>query len=268
MVTTKISSVKNDLIKDIVNLQSKSKERKGRNITLIEGLKEISVAVAAGVTFDKVFFCPEITPESDVIELIGQNSSVRLYELSPEVFAKISYRETTGGIVVVANTENKKLDNLVVHEDSLFIILESVEKPGNLGAICRIADAAKVDAVIVCDPLTDIYNPNTVRSSLGCVFSVNVVGANSDEVLSWLKNKDFTSYAAELTAAEYYHKCDLKGKTALVFGTEATGLTNKWIFGANHRIKIPMSGVIDSLNVSASVAIMVFEAKRQRDFLV
>lgn len=266
---TKISSVKNDLIKDIVNLQSKSRERRNRNITLVEGIKEISIAAGAGVKFEKVLYCPDLVSPGDVLELIGnQNTDTHLFELTSEAFSRISYRETTGGIVVVAKTEKPELKDLSPGENSLFIVLESVEKPGNLGAICRIADAAKVDGVIICDPLTDIYNPNTVRASLGCVFSVNVVSAGYDDVKQWLLQNKINSFAAELTAAEFYHECDLTGKTALVFGTEATGLTDKWIHGADFRIKIPMSGAIDSLNVSASVAIMVFEAKRQRGFLV
>ncbi len=266
---TKITSVKNDLIKDIVNLQSKSRERKNRGITLIEGRKEISIAAAAGVNFEKILFCPDLICEQEIYSLVGENNSnAAIYELANEVFSKISYRETTGGLVVIAKTKELALNDLCVNADSLFIILESVEKPGNLGAICRIADAAKVDGVIICDPLTDIYNPNTIRASLGCVFSVKVVGADFEHVQAWLEKNKIISFAAELTAAEFYHKSNLTGKTALVFGTEATGLTEKWINGANFRIKIPMLGEIDSLNVSASVAIMVFEAKRQRGFLV
>ncbi|HNQ67289.1 MAG TPA: RNA methyltransferase [Bacteroidales bacterium] len=265
----KISSNKNDLIKDISTIQSKSKERRLRNITMIEGVKEVSIAAKAGVYFDKVLFCPEIILESEVKSIIGiRNAQVQLYELTQEVFSKISYRETTGGIICIAKTKEKILDDLEIGDNSLFIVLESVEKPGNLGAICRIADAAKVSGIIICDPLTDIYNPNTVRASLGCVFSVDIVTSATDNVIKWLRDKNVNIFAAELKASEYYHKINLYGKTALVFGTEATGLTKKWVDNADFRIKIPMSGEIDSLNVSVSVAIMVFEAMRQRDFLV
>lgn len=265
----KISSTKNDLIKDIFNIQSKSRERRNRNITIIEGLKEISIASKTGIDFEKVLFCPDIISENEVKSIIGiQNSQVPLYELNIEVFSKISYRETTGGIVCIAKTPEKKLDNLIINENSLFIILESVEKPGNLGAICRIADAAKVSGIIICDPLTDIYNPNTIRASLGCIFNVNIVSSETEKVIKWLNRNDINTFAAELKASEYYHKTNLTGKIALAFGTEATGLTKRWIDAADFRIKIPMLGDIDSLNVSVSVAIMVFEAKRQRDFLV
>lgn len=266
---SKISSPKNDLIKDIVNLQTKSKERKARGLTLIEGIKEISVAREVGVLFEKVFFSPQIIEEQQLKDLIGdQYSNVQLFELGADAFAKISYRESTGGVIVVAKTPNISLNDLNVEENSFFIILESVEKPGNLGAICRIADAAGAAGVIICDGLTDVYNPNSVRASLGCVFSVKVVSDLTDNVLSWLKLNSITSYAAELTTSEFYHNYNLLGKTAVVFGTEATGLSQKWISAADKRIKIPMSGIIDSLNVSASVAIITFEAMRQRDFLV
>ncbi|MDD3740066.1 MAG: RNA methyltransferase [Bacteroidales bacterium] len=265
----KISSTKNDLIKDISAIQSKSKERRLRNITIVEGIKEISIAAKSGVNFEKVLFCPEIIMESEVTSIIGiQNAQVQFYELTQEVFSKISYRETTGGIICIANTKDKKLDDLKLNDNSLFIVLESVEKPGNLGAICRIADAAKISGIIICDPLTDIYNPNTVRASLGCVFSIDIVSSDSETVLKWLKLNKIKSYAAELEASDFYHNTQLTGKTALVFGTEATGLTKKWVDKADYRIKIPMSGEIDSLNVSVSVAIIVFEAMRQRDFLV
>lgn len=266
---TKITSSKNDLIKDIVSLQTKSKERKLRGLTLIEGVKEISVARDAGIVFEKVLFFSQIIDEQQLKELIGkQYDLVQLFELGEDAFAKISYRESTGGVIVVAKTPDYSLSELTVEENSFFIILESVEKPGNLGAICRIADAAGVSGIIICDGLTDVYNPNSVRASLGCVFSVKVVNDSTENVLSWLKFNKITSFAAELTASEFYHKYDLKGKTAVVFGTEATGLSQKWISSSDKRIKIPMSGIIDSLNVSASVAIITFEAMRQREFLV
>lgn len=262
-----ITSPKNPLIKEILNLQSKSKERKQQKIIVIEGKKEISQAVEAKLTFQKILFCPTIISIEEVEEITKkQFHTAEIYEVSEAVFSKISYRETTGGLVILADMPDNKIDDLPVKEQSVYIILEAVEKPGNLGAICRVADAAKVDGIIICDPHTDIYNPNAIRSSLGCVFTVNVVNSTFEETTQWLKKNQITSYAAELTASTFYHKLDLKGKIALVFGTEATGLTDKWINGADKRIKIPMGGVIDSLNVTTSVAIMVFEAMRQRDF--
>jgi TrmH family RNA methyltransferase len=262
-----ISSSQNPLIKEIVLLQSKSKERKNRNTIVIEGTKEISVACDTGVIFKKILFCPNIISLEEVKNILGkQAENVEIIEISNTVFSKISYRETTGGLVVLAEMPNKNLSDLKIDEQSVFIILESVEKPGNLGAICRVADAAQVSGVIICDPHTDIYNPNAIRSSLGCVFSVDVVNSTFEETMNWLKENQITSYAAELTASEFYHNLDLRGKIALVFGTESTGLTEKWIKSAENRIKIPMGGIIDSLNVNTSVAILTFEAMRQRNF--
>lgn len=267
MVINPISSQKNPLIKEISLMQSKAKERKRAGMIVIEGKKEISLAVSAGLSFLKILYCPDIISLEETQELTGKNfGSAEIYEVSEAAFSKISYRETTGGVVVLASSPEKALSDLKIKEQSVFIILEAVEKPGNLGAICRVADAAKVDGVIISDPHTDIYNPNAIRSSLGCVFTVDVVQASFEDVYSWLKANNIISFAAELKASEFYHQTDLSGKIALVFGTEATGLTDKWIDGADHRIKIPMGGVIDSLNVNTSVAILVFEAMRRRNF--
>lgn len=264
---TPISSPKNPLIKEITLMQSKAKERKKAGMIVIEGKKEISLAASAGLSFLKILYCPCIISLEETKELTGKASeSAEVYEVSEVAFSKISYRETTGGIVVLASAPEKELSDLKVEDQSVFIILEAVEKPGNLGAICRVADAAKVSGVIISDPHTDIYNPNAIRSSLGCVFTVDVVQAPFDDIYGWLKNNGIKSFAAELKAAEFYHETDLSGKIALVFGTEATGLTDKWIEGADRRIKIPMGGVIDSLNVNTSVAILVFEAMRRRNF--
>lgn len=264
---TQITSIKNPLIKKITAYQAKSKERKADKVVLIEGKKELELAVSANVHFSKILFCPEILKFDQLKEMVGpQINTAEIFEVSEEVFSKISYRETTGGLYIIGQIEDKKLSDLKVTDNSLFIILEAVEKPGNLGAICRIGDAAQVDGIIICDPHTDVYNPNSVRSSLGCVFSNNVVSTDFDSVITWLRENKITSYAAELRASEFYHKYNYCGKTALVFGTEATGLTEKWIQNADHRIKIPMLGVIDSLNVSTSVSAMVFEALRQRNF--
>lgn len=262
-----ITSPKNPLIKEILLLQTKAKERKKTDTIVIEGKKEISLAVSARLVFNKILYCRDIISTEEVKELTGNRfAQAEVFEVSEAAFSKISYRETTGGVIVLAKMPDKKLSDLTVKDQSVFIILEAVEKPGNLGAICRVADGAKADGLIICDPHTDIYNPNAIRSSLGCVFTVPVVNSTFDETMSWLKQNRVTSYAAELTASEFYHKLDLTGRIALVFGTEATGLTDKWIQGADHRIKIPMGGVIDSLNVNTSVAILTFEAMRQRGF--
>jgi TrmH family RNA methyltransferase len=261
-----ITSPHNLLIKEIASLLAKPKQRAAKGLVVVEGQKECSVAANAGLCFQKILYCPEIVGAEEVSLIFGKKTNnAQLFEISQEVFAKIAYRESTGGIVAIAGKPEMQLSDLKIDEQSVFIVLESVEKPGNLGAICRIADAAQTSGVIICDPHTDIYNPNAIRASLGCVFSAKVVNANFEETVLWLKKNEIASFAAELTAADFYHKTDLRGKIALIFGTEATGLTQKWINSANSRIKIPMRGIIDSLNVNTSVAVMVFEAMRQRE---
>jgi TrmH family RNA methyltransferase len=266
---TQIVSVKNQLIKEIVVLRSKSRERNKKKLIVIEGQKEVSLALISKIEIDKILYCPDIIDFGDIDNLFQDKiGSIPVFELSKEVFSKISYRESTEGIIVVAKSPQKKLSDLKVNSNSVFIILESVEKPGNLGAIARIADGAGVSGIIICDPLTDIFNPNAIRASLGCVFTTDVVVSDFEKTKEWLTQNQIKSFAAELNASNFYQDTDFSGRIALVFGTEATGLTEKWIKGADARIKIPMLGEIDSLNVSTSVAVLVYDAMRQREFLV
>lgn len=260
----KITSAQNPKIKNIVKLQQKSSERKKQNLIVIEGLREISLAVRAGMILKSVFVCVDIISYDD--DIGNLESDVQSFEISKDIFEKLAYRGSTEGVIALAEPKYFDLDNIKLRENPLVIILESVEKPGNLGAILRTADAAKADAVIICDPLTDIYNPNVIRSSVGCVFTNQIVACSTDKTMNWLKEKGIKSYAAALTAKKYYHQTDLKGPVAIVMGTEADGLTEKWLKGSDEQILIPMSGEIDSLNVSTSAAILIFEAMRQRNF--
>lgn len=263
-----VTSARNPIVQEILEWQGKSKARARDRAIVIEGCREIGLAASAGVVFRKVVYQPQIITAEQVRELVGASAgaATEFIAVSAAVFSRISYRESTGGAIVVAEMPEKGLQALTVRDDAIYIVLESVEKPGNLGAICRVADAAQVAGVIVCDPRTDIYNPNAVRASLGCVFTVDVVSTDSETAMKWLKENRITSFAAELQASEFYRHADLRGSVALIFGTEATGLTPQWIEGADRRVKIPMRGVIDSLNVTTSVAILVFEAMRQRGF--
>ena len=178
----------------------------------------------------------------------------------------MAYREGSDGILTLAKPKSHALENLSLEEDPFIIVLESVEKPGNLGAVLRTADAAKVSAVVICDPATDLYNPNTIRSSVGCAFTVPIAICTSEEALSYLKSKKIKTFAAELGASQWYHETDFTKGSAIIMGTEADGLTNFWLENADARIKIPMRGEIDSLNVSVSTAVITFEAMRQRGF--
>jgi len=260
----KITSPQNPKIKDIIKLQQKSSERKKQKLIVIEGLREIKLAMKAGVQLKTVFVCSEII-SLDAVMLELKNKD-KYYEISINIYNKIAYRGSTEGVLALAEPKHFNLSDIKLRKNPLVIILESVEKPGNLGAILRTADAANADAVIICDSLTDIYNPNVIRSSVGCVFTNQIATCSTDETIQWLKEKGIKSCAAALTATKYYHETDLSGSVAIVMGTEADGLTEKWLKGTDEQIIIPMSGEIDSLNVSTSTAILVFEAMRQRNF--
>jgi RNA methyltransferase, TrmH family len=186
------------------------------------------------------------------------------FELSQDAFAKVAYRESTGGIVCIMRQQGIGLDRLNPGHNPLLLLLESVEKPGNLGAMLRTADAAGIDGVIVCDPLTDIYNPNLIRSSLGCVFTVPVSVCSSQEALDFLKKRDITVYAAVLQTENSCYDADFSGPTAFAMGSEANGLTEFWRRNSVAEIKIPMLGKTDSLNVSTAAAVLLFESVRQR----
>lgn len=262
----KIQSAQNNRIKNVQKLFSKSKERKEQNLFVIEGAREIHLALAGSYSLDSVFICPELFSKTDYPEIQSQIHSIPLFEVSLPVFQKIAYREHSDGILALAKPKLHSLKDLNLPENPFIIVLESVEKPGNLGAILRTADAAKVDAVIVCDPLTDIYNPNAIRSSVGCIFTVPLAIATQSETFSFLKENRIQIFAAELQASQWYQDMDFTQACALIMGTEAEGLTSFWIDHADARIKIPMRGKIDSLNVSVSTAVLTFEAMRQRGF--
>ena len=256
----KITSLQNDKIKNLVRLQ-KSAERKKQNLILIEGWREINQAIENGFQIEAFYL------NEDKIEDLDRLSG-KVFLLAPNVFEKVAYRENTEGVIAVAKPKFHSLDSLKLSKNPLLIVLESVEKPGNLGAVLRTAEAAAVDAVIVCDPLTDIYNPNVIRSSLGCVFAVPIVVCSNQDAIQYLKEKNIKSYAAELKASKRYDLIDFTKPAAIVLGTEATGLTDEWISAADEKIIIPMLGSHDSLNVSVSAAILVFEALRQRGFKI
>lgn len=259
-----ISSLSNPKIKALVKLE-KAGHRAEMGLFTVEGKKEIMLCAEAGYELTELYYCPEIVKDNSLVQNPLFNNA-QLIEITLPVFEKIAYRESRDGYFAVAKTSYKKLDELNLSNIPLIIILEAVEKPGNLGAILRSADACSVDAVIVCDKKTDIFNPNAIRSSLGCVFTNQLVCCSNEECLSWIKSKGIHTYAAALTANEFYHKQDFTKPTALVFGTEADGLSDFWLSKADTQIKIPMRGKIDSLNVSGSCAIMMFEVGRQRGF--
>lgn len=257
-----IFSVQNPLVKSLVQLQEKSKVRKATNTFLIEGKREIELAIKGGYAIDQVLFLPQIISENEVRLLVPHTDEI--IEISNEVYTKLAYRDSTEGIIAVAKAKNSTFKNIQLPDNPLVLVVEAIEKPGNLGAMLRTADASNIDLVIIADPKTDLYNPNTVRSSVGCLFTNTVVVATSTEAILFLKAHQIQIYAATLQNSSAYYTQNFRVPTALVVGCEATGLTQVWRDAATENIIIPMEGQIDSMNVSVAAAILIFEAKRQR----
>jgi TrmH family RNA methyltransferase len=222
------------------------------------------LALKAGYKIGNIFYCIDQLKESDLEPELVEDKLV--IPVTQEVFDKIAMRENSGGVVAVAEMKVHRLADMKASGTPLYLVLESVEKPGNLGAILRTADAAGLDGVIICDPQTDIYNPNVIRSSIGCVFTQPVAIASSTETIDWLKKNDFGIWCTYLEASKPYHEVDFTKAGAIIMGTEATGLSQEWVKAATSNIIIPMSGKADSMNVSTSAAVVVFEARRQRGF--
>lgn len=260
-----ITSLQNPRIKNIVKL-SKSKERREQGLFIIEGARELSLALMADYEIDSVYICPGLFEKTDYPDVLNAVPDHKTYKVSEAVFEKIAYREGSDGLLTLAKPKKHTLNDLQLSDNPFIIVLESVEKPGNLGAILRTADAAQADAVIICDPATDLYNPNAIRSSVGCLFTVQTAVCSSEDALDFLRRKDIKTFAAELRASQWYQDTDFTIPSAIVMGTEADGLTSFWLNNADARIKIPMRGKIDSLNVSVSTAVLTFEAMRQRGF--
>ena len=258
-----ISSTQNPYIKSLIQLQEKAKNRKSTNTFLIEGRREIALALAGKFQLRTVLFCVEYISEEELLAL-GIAAHTERIEITKEVYQKLAYRDTTEGVLAVAEAKENRLSDLKLSKNPLILIAESPEKPGNLGALLRTADAAKIDAVIIADPKTDLYNPNIIRSSVGCVFTNQIAMAGTAETIAFLKENNIVIFSAILQEAKPYHLQDYRQGCALVVGTEATGLTKAWRDNAAQTIIIPMEGAIDSMNVSVAAAILLFEAKRQR----
>lgn len=261
--TEHLTSVNNPRIRNIIALQ-KPRERREQGVFVIEGIKEIEKALLARYELTSLFYCPGLADEY-VVRSFSRNVS-EVFTISNELFEKMTYRGNSGGVIATARIKEHNISDLRMKENPLFVVLEAVEKPGNLGAILRTADAAGVDAVIVCDPQTDIYNPNVVRSSVGCLFTVPVFTGSTQEIISLFRSNGIRIYCTALSASVPYHMIDFRQPSAIVMGTESTGLTRGWLDHSDQNIIIPMSGKADSLNVSTTAAIVTFEAKRQRGF--
>ncbi|SDR90978.1 RNA methyltransferase, TrmH family [Polaribacter sp. KT25b] len=262
-----ITSIQNAYIKNLLKVQEKARERRKQSLFIIEGKREISLAITANYKFDTVLFFPDLISENEILNLFNEN--INRIEISKDVYQKLAYRDSTEGIIAVTKTKDFSLKNIhFKNEKPLILITESIEKPGNIGAILRTADAANVDAVFIADAKSDLYNSNIIRSSIGCVFTNQIAVGSSEEIITFLQEKNINIFAATLQNSNEYHKENYTNATAIVVGTEATGLSEIWRENATQNINIPMQGKIDSMNVSVAAAIVVFEAKRQRNFKI
>ena len=245
----------------MIQLQEKAKARKQSGSFLIEGMREIELAIKGNYEIETILFLPELVSNNQITKLTDNP-----IEITKEVYQKLAYRDTTEGILAVAKTKSHQLYDLKLPENPLILVMEAIEKPGNIGAVLRTCDAAKIDAVIIANPKTDLYNPNIVRSSVGCLFTNQIATGSTEEVIDYLIQKNINFYSATLQNSTSYHTQNYTLPTALIVGTEATGLSELWRKKATQNIIIPMQGEIDSMNVSVAAAILIFEAKRQRGF--
>ncbi len=304
METERISSGQNPKIKRLLALQEKSSLRRESGLFVVEGRRELEHCLAAGFEIDSLFVCPELLdgwqlpacganaplppPRSGEVRRSGSPhhpsgtvpplpnrgcyapptgeaaACAKVFELPEALYRKVAYRGGTEGVLAEVRAKPTRLEDLQLRENPLVVVLEAVEKPGNLGAVLRSADAAGADAVLVCDPLTDLWNPNLIRASIGAVFTVPVAVCTSAEAISWLKERGIRILTAQLQDSSSCYDTDMRGPTALVMGTESTGLSEQWRKAADAHIRIPMRGRLDSLNVSVSTAVLLFEAVRQR----
>lgn len=260
----KITSLQNSGIKRVVRLRTK-KAREAKGLTIVEGVREVRQALKANLRFAGVYICREGVyhcPDDLVADLEARN--IRVFDSVCSVYSKMAYGDRKEGVLALVEKPQHSLGGLKLSEKPLIVVMERVEKPGNLGAVLRTCDGAGVEALLVCDELTDIYNPNVVRSSLGAAFTVPTVMCSSRGALEFLRAKGIRIFAAAVQASEEYFRKALSGPCAIVLGSEQDGLSDFWLRSADEKARIPMKGSIDSLNVSVSAAVMIYEAVRQR----
>jgi TrmH family RNA methyltransferase len=260
-----ITSIQNSYIKDLLKLQEKARERKKKGLFIIEGKKEISLAIAANYQFDTILYFNELISEQEVLHLFNEN--INRIQISKEVYQKLAYRGSTEGLIAVTKSKDFSLKNITFKsKNPLILVAEGVEKPGNIGALLRTADAANAAAVFIANPKSDLYNSNIIRASIGCVFTNQIAVGTSEEIIDFLFENNIKMYATTLQNSNEYHKENYTDASAIVVGTEASGLTQAFREKTTQNIHIPMQGKIDSMNVSVAAAIVLFEAKRQRAF--
>lgn len=262
----KITSTSNPFIKNVALLVNKARERRPQGRFVAEGFREVSLALKNGYEAEALFHDESITGLEQIQKLseLSVDTQPEIISVNRLVFEKIAYRTSVANVVGLFKMKEQKLEEVKFKNEPFILVVEHTEKPGNLGAMLRTADAAGVDAVIVCDPKTDVFNPNTIRASLGAVFSLPVVAVSNEEALAWLKARNISVLTTSLEASDSLYNCNLKGASALVLGSESEGVTDFWLTHSDQKIIIPMSGQVDSLNLSASAAVVLFEVVRQR----
>lgn len=264
-----IESLQNPLIKQIKNLQQKSRERRHSELFIIEGMRELQIAMQAGYNIKSLLYCKELTSDEAITALFKKlDQQVERIELGKQVYEKLAYRRSTEGVLAIVHAKQHNLIDFKkkISNTPLLLIAEAPEKPGNIGALLRTADAANLDGVIIANPKTDLYNPNTIRSSVGCAFSMPIAMGSTSEIIRFLQENNIAIYSAILQDSKRYTAMDYTQSTAIVVGTEDLGLSQEWRNASKQNIRIPMQGKIDSMNVSVAAGILIFEAKRQRDF--
>ncbi|MCB0116076.1 MAG: RNA methyltransferase [Caldilineaceae bacterium] len=264
-----ISSLSNSRIKNVVRLSSNRRHREDLRQTVVEGSREVRRCLDAGIVPAEVYVCPELVTASDqdLVQRLNSQPAIRNSQsatVSPDVYAKIAVREDSGGILLVIPYTALTLDGLPLSAAPFLVVVEGAEKPGNVGAILRSADAAGVDGLILCSGGTDLHNPNVIRASLGTRFTVPVAEAPTDEVIAWLRAHRVTVLAATPDASVRYTDVDMTGPVAVVTGSEADGLSRQWLAAADQQVTIPMFGVADSLNLATSTTLLLYEVVRQR----
>lgn len=271
MTTYAISSLQNSRVKRVVKLNDRS-QRDAEGLTMVEGVREVERALAAGITPREAFVCPDLLDAEGravaaQLEALARRGRTELFTVTTAVFAKLAYRATTGGLLLVIPYLDRPLERLPLGRPPFLVVVDGAEKPGNLGAILRTADAAGVDGLIVtgdASTRTDLHNPNVVRASLGALFTVPVAAAAAAETIAWLRARRIAILATTPEAERVYTAVDLTGPIAVVMGSEAHGLPPTWLAAADVQARIPMRGAVDSLNLSAATALLLYEVVRQR----
>jgi RNA methyltransferase, TrmH family len=259
-----ITSLTNPRVKAAVRLRDR-RERESTGLTIVDGVRELGRAIDAGIEVVEAYVCDALVRTDEARDVVGALAgTVGLTSVSEPVIAKLAFGDRSDGVVAVVRTPSTTLEDLELGADPLVVVVEAVEKPGNLGAILRTADGAGVDAVIAADPRTDLFNPNAIRASLGTIFTRPVTSAPSTAVIAWLAARGTRLVAARVDAERIYTECDLRGSVAIILGSEAEGLRSPWDDARVEPVRIPMRGTADSLNVSVAAAVLLYEAVRQR----